>query len=890
MVAIRTHNLPVQATSLIGREREIAEIGLLLGGTRLLTLTGAGGTGKTRLALEAASHLLPGYPDGVWLVELAGLSDPGQVARTVALALGLRDDGHSVPAAQLAEFLEEKRLLLVLDNCEHLVGACAALADFLLQECPGLTVLATSREPLAIPWETSWPVPTLVPENEGVRLFTTRALAVRPDFQVTPAVVEICRRLDGMPLAIELAAARVRALAPEQIAERLDDSLKLLTGGSRTSAPRQQTLKSAIDWSYDLLSEPERALFRRLAVFGGGFTLEAAEAVWGEEPAEVLDLLTQLVEKSLVVSVQAPRYRVLEPLRQYGLALLMECGEEQAARDRHLAYFMAMAGQSDHALSGHQQGAWLKRLDQEHDNIRLALTWALEHNPEAGCWIAGCMERYWSLRGHMSEGSCWLEMLLERAPAPTLARARALATAGMLRVENAESLLEESHRLYEALDDKRGAAWSGLSLATRYHQTWDEEKADALVAKCKALFAELGEKAGLAYLLPLESRRESRSPARQKALLEERLQLLREAGDKASMVQTLRDLANLHHFWRETASASRRIDEALQLAEAIGDQVGMVGATLARGDIAHREGQPDQARHLYEQALAQARAMGDRVLVTDAQFMLGRLALARGDGEEARDRLTEVLRVTRLIKATHFERITQTMLGHAYLLLREYDRARTEVEQGLAAARAQGADGAVAWGLRLLGIIAGAQGHCDEALRLQRESLRIETRDPSQKPGLALGLCMTGVWLVHLGQAAQGLRLIAAADAVHPLATALDPLERPYLQPALDTARSALGSDGYERAWAGGAALPLETALAEALREKAPDLPAGLTAREAEVVRLVAEGLSDREVGARLFISPRTVDTHLRNIFTKTGVDSRTALAAWAMRAGLLSR
>lgn len=843
--AIRRYNLPLQPTSLIGRERELEEIGRLLGATRLLTLTGAGGTGKTRLALEAASQLLPRYADGVWMVELAGLSDPGQVARTVAVTLGLRDDGHVAPALQLMEFLQAKRLLLVLDNCEHVVGACAALANSLLQACPGLTILATSREPLVIPWETSWPVPTLEPDNDGVRLFAARACAVRPDFQVTPAVAEICRRLDGMPLAIELAAARVRALTPEQIAERLDDSLKLLTGGSRTGAPRQQTLKSAIDWSYNLLSEPERTLFRRLAVFGGGFTLEAAEAVWGEGPA---------------------------------------------ARDRHLAYFAAVAKQTDFALEGHQQGAWLKRLEQEYDNIRLALTWALEHDPEAGCWIAGCLERYWSLRGHMSEGLCWVELLLERGTAPTLARARALLTAGTLRVENAEPVLEESLKLFETLGEKRGAAWACLHWARRCRRSWDGEKANALIAKCKALFVELGDKVGLAYWLPLASGGELLSPAWQRELQEERLQLLREAGDKASMVQTLNDLANLDHFWRDTARARQRIDEALQLADAIGDKVGMVNSAIARADIALREGHPEEARRLCEHALAQARAMGDRVLVTDAQFMLGRLALAEGDGAEARDRLTEVLRVARLFKATHFEQVAHTMLGHAYLLLREYDRARTEVEQGLAAGGAQGADAGVAWGLRLLGIIVGAQGQYQEALRLQRESLGTETRDLTQKPGLALGLCMTGVWLVHLGQAAHGLQLIAAAEQVHPLATALEPLERPYLQPALDAARAALGADGYERAWAGGARLRLEAALQEALSDKGADLPAGLTAREMEVVRLVAEGLSDREVGARLFISPRTVDTHLRNIFTKTGVDSRTALAAWAMCSGLISR
>jgi non-specific serine/threonine protein kinase len=395
-------NLPISLTSFIGREREIAEVTRLLAGppseSRLLTLTGAGGCGKTRLALRVAGEALGDFPDGVWLVELAALADPALVAGAVAMAVGVREVPGRALTESLVDHLRDRTLLLILDNCEHLVAAAAGLADVLLRSCPRLRVLATSREPLGSAGETIWRVPSLtlpplsaadapllepLTRYEAVRLFVERARAAVPAFapsaENAPALVEICRRLDGIPLAIELAAARVRVFSAAQIAARLDDRFRLLTAGPRTALPRQQTLRATVDWSYDLLAEPERALLRRLSVFAGGWTFEAAEAVAagdGIQTHAVLDLMAQLVDKSLVIAEEqrgAVRYRLLETIRAYARDRLLEAGEAERTRDRHLAYFLGLAEEAEPRLRGAEERVTLDRLEAEHANLQAAL-------------------------------------------------------------------------------------------------------------------------------------------------------------------------------------------------------------------------------------------------------------------------------------------------------------------------------------------------------------------------------------------------------------------------------------------------------------------------------------------------------------------------------------
>ena len=435
---IITHNLPGHLTSFIGRELELSQTKERLEGARLLTLIGPGGTGKSRLSLQLGGEVLPSFSDGVWLVELAPLSDATLIIQTVASVLGLRESSGRPLTDHVIDYLRAKELLLILDNCEHLIDACARLADQLLQSCPNLKMIASSREALGINGETVYRVPSLflptqdrvtreaLLECESVQLFVERASAANPKFNLTEmnafSVAQICLRLDGIPLALELAAARVRVLSVEQVAERLDDRFRLLTGGSRTALPRQQTLRALIDWSYDLLTDSEKALFRRLAVFVGGWTLEAAEAVCagdGVEPYEVLDLLTQLVDKSLVIPEERDnvvRYHRLETIRQYAREKLLESDEALKVRQRHLDYFIELIKWGDKNWFGPEYAEVEKRLGSEGDNIRAALAWTLENQPEKALeiisWVV--VMGLWITRGQITEARNWCKMALDR--------------------------------------------------------------------------------------------------------------------------------------------------------------------------------------------------------------------------------------------------------------------------------------------------------------------------------------------------------------------------------------------------------------------------------------------------------------------------------------------
>lgn len=474
-INILPNNLTIQLTSFIGREREITEVKRVLGGTRLVTLTGSGGAGKTRLALQVAADVVEAYPNGIWLAEFAPIADPTLVPKIVASALNVPEQpGHNMTET-LTDSLRRKTLLLVLDNCEHLLTDCAELTTALLRACPQVRILTTSREALGVPGETLWRVPSLslpdagqVPtvedmvQCEAVRLFVDRAVATAPEFAITPknasAIARICQRLDGIPLAIELAAARVKVLAVDQIAARLDDRFRLLTGGSRIAVPRQQTLRATMDWSYGLLLEKERAVFRQLSVFAGGWALEAAEAVCVGKRIKkhaVLDLLAELVEKSLVeMETQdgEARYRFLETIRQYSWEKLVESKEAAAVRTRHRDWYLALAERAESELHGPQQGVWLERLESEHDNLRAALRWSKTEEGGAEAWLrlAGALHWFWNIRGHASEGRDWLEGALStKRDTSASVRARALCGAGILAwrqgdINRASMLLQEA--------------------------------------------------------------------------------------------------------------------------------------------------------------------------------------------------------------------------------------------------------------------------------------------------------------------------------------------------------------------------------------------------------------------------------------------------------------
>lgn len=746
-------NLPLQLTSFIGREHEIAEVKRLLATTRLLTLTGAGGCGKTRLALRAAEGLLDEYPDGVWFVDLAPLTEPALVPQTVASIFDLRESAEAPVGNVLENYLRTKNLLLVLDNCEHLIEACAQLSDTLLRACPNLKILATSRETLNIAGETTLGVPPLslpdpkqlptieaLKQFESIQLFAARAGATEPHFQLTnsnaPAIAQICQRLDGMPLAIELAAARVKSIGVEQIAARLDDRFRLLTRGSRTALPRQQTLRATIDWSHDLLPEQERILFRRLSVFAGGWTLPAAEQVTGQDgisPNEVLDLLTRLADKSLVIieeqSGQA-RYHLLETIRQYAREKLDTAGENQTVRNRHLDYFLKFAEDA-------RQFAWLDRHDVEHDNLHTALEWSLsEGRVEKGLRLAAALDQFWQIRGYVSQGRAWLQSLLSKSgDALASVRAKALHSAGFL------SLTVE--------DIEQGTAFFESSLA-----------------------------------------------------------LYRELRDTSGIASQLVFLGRMAGFQGDYARARTLAEQGLTLHRELGNKWGASVALFFLAEFAYLQDDHAQAMALLEESVALCREIGN-------MWAVGR-------------------RLTRLGQAAH------------------------------------------------------AQGNSERALALIKEGL-VACRQAKDYPGIAWSLTASAGIARVQGELVWATRLLGAVEALREVRGAgLSPFYRVDYERNVAELRTLLDQATYAKVWAEGRAMTMEQAIDYALKgvpgtEPRPEgkpsvsYPAGLTEREVEVLRWLALGLSNQEIADKLVLSKRTIHAHLRSIYSKLDVTTRSA-------------
>ncbi len=661
----KRHNLPVQMTSLIGRTTEIEAVRERLAGAHLLTLTGSGGVGKTRLALQVAAELLEEYPDGVWLADLAALSDPLLVPQTAAQAVGAQEEPGRNLTETLADTLKEKRLLLILDNCEHLIDACAHLADRLLRACPEMKILATSREVLGIAGEMVYYVPSLsLPEQErtvtpdalsdyeAIRLFAERAATVAPSFAVTPgnavAVAQVCQQLDGIPLAIELAAARVRVLSVEQVAQRLDDRFRLLTGGSRTALPRQQTLRALIDWSYDLLTEPEKRLLNRLAVFVGGWTLEAAEAVCsgvgngvsgvGEPqlsmtpsvaqiepkeqsgnstpdpryptPEDVLDLLSSLVNKSLVIceaQESQDRYRLSETIRQYARDRLRESGEEKWARGRHRNYYLQTVETMQAAADVAAYRSWCAA---ERDNLRAALSFSLELPPDAriGLRLAIALWPFWRDGGDLGEGRAWLEAALRK---------------------------DRRGRSRERMIALYAAAYLAM-------QQSDYAEARTLAEECLALTRDLGEEAWREHPLIVLGHVVA-DPARARAFMEERIAILRRTGNDALLAEALADLGHSLMAQGELAAARPRVEEALAVAARSGMPTTLEYAKGRMALLTRLAGDYEPSSALYADHLARCRERDDRLGAAFSLRDLGVVRMFLGDHAAAEAHLVEAI-------------------------------------------------------------------------------------------------------------------------------------------------------------------------------------------------------------------------------------------------------
>ena len=595
------NNLPQQLSSFVGRERELAEIGKLLGSTRLLTLTGTGGLGKTRLTLHIAADLLDTFPDGVWFVELAPLSDARLVPQAVASALGVTEEAGRPVIEALVKLVADRRMLLILDNCEHLIDACAELAKRLLQAGSHLKILTSSREPLRLSGETIYPVPALATPDasqpitvdrlaqfEAARLFADRAAAAQPSFRVTAqnvaAVADICRRLDGIPLALELAAARARSLSVESIAARLGDRFTLLVGGDRTALPRQQTLRALIDWSHELLTDRERVLFRRLAVFAGGFTLELATAIGQGDGVTAMDvpiLITSLVEKSLVeFDAEGERYRLLDTVREYAQERLENSGEDAQARGQHMAAYLALAEEARPELFGREQGAWLARLDLERENLLAAHAWCdrAEDGAEAGLRLVFSLKPYWINRGLLGLGQRITADALGRAGAQdrTAARSRGLTDAGQL------------------------AFYMGhYSEAAEY--------------------------------------------------LDESLAIARQLGDRGRIAKVLQPLGMVSLGRGDLVAARRHLEEAVAMARELGDRRELAAALNALAQLSRTEGAMEAAESLYENVVALARELGDRESIAIGLLNLAMVSISRGAGDRVAQMLLDVIAIAREI-------------------------------------------------------------------------------------------------------------------------------------------------------------------------------------------------------------------------------------------------
>jgi predicted ATPase/class 3 adenylate cyclase/DNA-binding CsgD family transcriptional regulator len=901
------NNLPAQLTAFVGRDTEMEELREMSERHRLVTLTGVGGCGKTRLALQLAAEVVERHPGGTWWIELAGVSDPELVTATVATALGVRAEPERPLIDTLAQYLQGQDALIVLDNCEQVLASSASVVEELLRSVADLAVVATSREPLGITGELAWRVPSL-DNGSGSQLFADRAALVRPGFRPDETESEfisrICQRLDGLPLAIELAAARTRMMSPSSIATALEDRFRLLTGGGRSAQPRQQTLEASVAWSHDLLDETERAVLRRLSVFNGGFTLDAAEQVCGDgiiDSYSVLDLLGRLVDKSLVQTADMAaetRYLLLETIRHFARDRLLESGETDAARNHHLRWFLAYAERAEPELGSADGPRWMDRLDAEHDNLQSALEWAeTTGDGETLLRLTIALSLFWELRGHRHQGigSRWFTRALALDQGPSVARARALWAAAHMGIYGGDAattvaLTPDALAVAEAVDDQQTIARAGNTI-NYIVSMFDPRQGLKGLAQSIGLARSIGDEWGAADGLKMMTIAWAAQGDYEAALgtAHELAQVAGRLGNKFFLAWSHASVGYVALRRGDLATVRDRLGMSIALCEDVGDPITRWLAICWLGEADALTGNYPSAQARYEQVLHKGVASEGDLARHWAIPGLGSLMLALDDIAGAAavidpavtDFEDELPMISIPFLCAHGELLMATgdATGASVVLDKARDKA-THIDNGPLGAQVD----------HQLGRLARMEGEPVEAEHLHHRAL-IVCHEHRLVPGIVAALEALAGIAVEQESAAEAARLFGATAAIR---SASGLVRRPADQAGFEQDVAGVRQqldETFAATWAEGESLTLDEAVAYASRTRGERRRpasgwASLTPTEIEVVKLAAKGLSNPEIGDRLFIGRSTVKTHLAHVFTKLGVSSRAELAAEATRRG----